>query len=339
MPPVDLHRRALLAGLLGIAGCGARLSGFPFDGAPLGAPAGDDDLHVVFFSVACFVVRWRDVAVLTDPFFTYLPLGRVAFGRSLPDPAASAVASPFLPDVRLVVIGHTHYDHCLDLATVAPRLHADARIVASETAAHLYAASALPRPIDVVNAHLAGPDAPGRWMPHPGGRLRVLPIRSGHPDNVPGIHLWKRQLTEDRTRPPTRAAHYQEGLTLAFLIDWLDVDGSVVWRVFVENSTTGPPAGLVPEAIAAERPVDVALLGMDTANRLADGAPTCLDRIAARRVFLCHWGDFFRPKDRPPREIVKVDLPRLRQVLRARPDGDRFVFPGWDTHHVVRRDA
>ena len=337
--PLLLERRALLGSLLGVFGCGASLATFPFDGVPIASrldAANDDTLDVIFFSVACFVVSWRGVRVLTDPFFTHVPLGQVGFGHTRPNPQASLVARPWLGDVRYVLVGHSHYDHCLDLLPTAPHLHPDARILGSRTLAHLYASDPPARPIDVVNSHLATPETAGHWMQHPSGLLRVLPIRSAHPDNIPGIHLWKRSLKRDRTRPLTRARHYQEGATLAFLVDWLNPTGDVTARMYVENSTTGPPAGCAPAHRFDERPIDLALLGMDTANLLARGKPTILDHIDPTHVMFCHWSDFFRDTSETPHEIVKVNLPALRETLTWRSDGERYLFPGFGSRHRLR---
>lgn len=337
--PLLLHRRALLGSLLGTLGCGASLANFPFDGRPIETalePPTDDVLEVVFFSVACFMVSWRGIRILTDPFFTVYPLESVIFERILPDANASAIATPYLPDVRGVLVGHSHYDHCLDLVPIASRLHPDARIFGSQTLAHLFAGEPLARPIDVANPHLATADSPGRWMMHPSRHLRVLPIRSQHPDNIPGIHVWKRTLSRDQDKPLSRASQYQEGATLAFLVDWLDDTGRVTARIYIENSTTGPPAGLAPPVQLHEHPIDLAILGMDTANLLAQGRPSILDHIDPTHVMYCHWSDFFRDPSMTPREIVKVDLPAIRKTLMRRTDGAQHLIPGFRTRHLLR---
>ncbi|MCB9679833.1 MAG: MBL fold metallo-hydrolase [Alphaproteobacteria bacterium] len=335
---MQLTRRTLLtsaAASVGLGACGARLDTFPFDGdtVPQGGP---DDLRATFASVGCFHLQWRDLGLLTDPFFTHVSLARAGFGEVVPDPAASASWWDQLGDVRAVLVGHGHYDHCLDLPVVAPHLHPDAVVCAGATVAHTFAPLAVPRAFRVVNDQLASPTRPGRWIELADGRMRVLPIASGHPSNVRGIHVFRGALTEDRTTPPTRASHYQEGITVAWLVDLLDADGAVARRVYVQTSSTGPPAGLAPQATFDAHPVDLAVLAMDCATFRARGEPSILDHIRPRRVLFCHWGDFFRAKDQPPREGVKVDLPWLRDTLRAEPGGERFLFPGWGRHFAFQ---
>ena len=324
-----LTRRSVLIGATALAGCGARLHDFPFDGAGSELQGLDDDLRLRFYSVGCFHLQWRDQGVLTDPFFTHLPFGRVAFGRVEPDPAAVEPVLGELSDVRAVVIGHSHYDHCLALSEVAGHLHPSALLCGSATAARTFAPLELPREWVMVNERLATAEKPGSWIVHPEGKLRVLPILSGHPDNIRGIHLYQRRLEEDRKTAPRKAGHYQEGVTVAWLIDWLDEDGQIAHRVYQQTSSVGPPAGLAPASVFEERRIDLALLAMDCANLRVRGEPSILDHIDPRQVMFCHWGDFFRSKDKVPREGVKVNLPKLQLALRAEPGGERYLFPGW----------
>ena len=131
-----------------------------------------------------------------------------------------------------MLIGHNHYDHNLDLPYVAPHLHPDAVVLGSDTMMHTFAPSNLPIPLVGLNASLATVDTVGEWWVHPSKRLRVLPILSGHPNNYLFIHLFQERLSTDRQSKPTKASHYQEGETLAFLVDHLDVDGNIACCTF-----------------------------------------------------------------------------------------------------------
>ena len=64
------------------------------------------------------------------------------------------------------------------------------------------------------------------------------------------------------------------------------------------------------------------------ANLRAKGRDNILDRLEPRAVVFCHWEDFFRPKTRPPREIVKVNLDKLREANPSTPER-AIYFPSW----------
>ena len=322
-----LSRRGLLGLAAGMAGCGARLHDFPFHGSTtLSAPLG---LSVRFASVCCAVVEGFGTAVLCDPFFTHLPLRQVAVGRTVSDPAAVAPFVSHLNAVEAVIVGHSHYDHAMAVPTVDPHLASEAVFLGSETLAHTFAASSLRHPVVALNDQLTTMDRIGQPWLHPGGRLRIWPILSGHPTQWAFFHLYRRQLQAPRSRPPVRAHHYQEGVTLAFLVDFLEA-GAVVARVYVESSSRGRPDGFFPPALLEERGVDLALVSMDVANREMRSGDSVLHLLQPRHVVFTHYEDFFRGKDEPPREIVKVNLPQTRTFFQNTPERSYWI-PGWNT--------
>ncbi len=325
-------RRNLLGStLLGLIGCGAPLRRFPFDqGDP--QPTGSG-LQVDFYGVTCFRLKWNNTAVLVDPFWTYLPLLKVGFGKTPSDPRQVDPYIEQLGDVQSVLVGHSHYDHVLDLPYVAEHLAPNTTVFCNQTLVHTLAPLNLPLQWQAMNQHRATSEQAGRWFLANDGKVRVMAIASGHPNNYAFFHMWPNKIHKDRNKPPTRASHFQEGITLAFLVDFLQPDGkTIAHRVYVQTSSRGHPDGFFPKRIVEERSVDVALLGMDCANIEASGAPSIIDFIEPKTVLFCHWENFFRDKSKPPREIVKVNLGSLKQHFDT---DDRFDyrFPGWDTRH------
>ena len=220
MGPHLFHRRTFLTTALGaVAGCGASLRQFPFD-------KGDErpdkpGLTVDFYGVTCFRLTWKDTAVLVDPFWTYLPLLKVGLGRSFSDPAQVDPYIHQLKQVESVLVGHSHYDHVLDLPYVAPHLRPTATVFSNQTLVHTLAPLDLPLRYQAMNERAATPEHKGQWVSANGGKVRVMAIASGHPNNYAFFHMWPRHVTDDRKKPPTRASHFQEGMTLAFLLDFL----------------------------------------------------------------------------------------------------------------------
>ena len=324
-----ITRRALLAGAAGAAGCGASLSNFPFDtGHTLSSHLG---LELHFFSVCCVWMRWAGGSVLIDPFWTHVPLGQVVFGHVAEAPDALAGRESMFADTRAVLVGHTHYDHVMGLPLVDPLLPDDAVHLGSPTLGHTFAAAGLTHPVVDVSPHLATPDTPPRWWHHPSGALRVLPLQSAHPNQWLFFHLYRRRLAKDRQRPPRRVGHYQEGLTLAYLVDLLDGD-RIQARVYVETSSCGHEASFPPAATLAEHPVDVAVVSMDIANQEQASGTSVLDVLNAPTVFFVHYEDFFSSLEAAPREIVKVDLPRTRAHFGAETQAT-YLISSWNQRY------
>ena len=311
-----------------LAGCGASLARFPFD-TRFPAPA-SMGLTVTFYGVGCFRISYKGQEVLSDPFWSYLPLWQLVFGEALPDPEQVDPYLHELSQVQTVLIGHNHYDHNLDLPYVAPHLHPDAVIVGSDTMVHTFAPNDMPRPMVGLNDAMATVEKSGQWWMHPSKKVRVLPILSGHPKQYLFIHLFREELKADRATSPERVSDYQEGVTMAFLVDYLDDTGAIERRVYIQTSSTGYPAGFFPKEVLEEHPVDVALIAMDCANLEMEGRYTVLDFLEPSVVVFCHWEDFFRRKEKTPREIVKVNLPKARRFFKNT-EKTTYLFPGFDS--------
>ena len=68
----------------------------------------------------------------TDPFWSHIPLRQVALGELTHDLQEIDLHRHDLAQVSAVVVGHSHYDHCMDLDEIAADLHKDAASMAVE---------------------------------------------------------------------------------------------------------------------------------------------------------------------------------------------------------------
>ena len=187
-----------------------------------------------------------------------------------------------------------------------------------------------------MNDRLTEPRRIGPWFYNEERSLRILPIRSAHPNQWLCFHLYKEQLRQDLPKPPRHVSDFQEGLTFAFLVDFLEQEQPVK-RIYVQTSSTGYPAGFFPESILAECPVDVALLAMDCANiKRHSRKRSIIDYLQPSHVIFCHWEDFFEPKAGVPKRSSRWTY-RIWQFFAARQTA--IIFPYWNSRFVFAEQS
>jgi L-ascorbate metabolism protein UlaG (beta-lactamase superfamily) len=312
------------------------------DGPPaivVDAPAITPPLQVHSLGVQGFALQVGDEVVLTAPMFTRQSTLGVTLGIPLAaDTAAIAdgLAGIPLAQVRAVVSGHAHYDHLLDVPQIlaaAPSAH----VFTNRSGQHMLAALAPDRPgctnaqptpviardrviamdaalasrVDYTNCPaLRPPGAPvqGTWVTAPGGRVRVMAVCSAHPDQIGPIHFGEGAIDADQCELPQGASGWLEGMTLAFLIDFLDAGGEPVYRVFYQDAPADGSIGEVPAAVLGDIPVDLALLCVGSYAAVENQPTGILANLGPRFAVSGHWEDFFVPRDQPPQPLPLLDL-------------------------------
>ncbi len=292
----------------------------------LAAP-GREVFRMTYLGAGGWILEAAGERVLTAPLFSNPSFLRTGLGTIEADTVLiDGYAGRYdLSDVPLILVGHAHYDHLMDVPRIATRHAPRARILGSATVERTLGTWAgVDGRVDVIEAADGGDvEGAGRWLRY-GERIRVMPLRSMHGPHFAGITLYRGGRDRPLDRPPRRADEWIEGETWAFLIDFLDADGGVAVRIYYQDATAAPPLGFAPEAVIAERAVDVAVLVPATFEEL-DWDPEALVRnLRPGRIVLGHWEDFFVPVDE---EAVAVPFTDVREFERRL---DRvFSGPVW----------
>lgn len=311
---MQLRRLILAVALIPLA-CAAPFSvplgQCPVASAPPGVPE-DSALVVHYLGVSGFLLKHGDDVVLTAPLYSNPSLAEVVLDHAIrPD---SAQVDRFLPpeaaQARAILVGHSHYDHLLDVSNIARRHATQARVYGSPTTRHLLAA--FPdldgRVVAVEEEDLGNHERPGGWL-DVAPRVRIMALESHHSSQVTlelpfspqptPIHVWRGGLDHDREAPPRTASDWAEGAVYAYVVDFLDTPGGrPLFRIYFQDSGTDEPVGYVPEAVLREKRVDVALLcvGGDF-HRLRRHPEGILENTRPRHAVLGHWEDFFVTQD------------------------------------------
>ncbi len=181
----------------------------------------------------------------------------------------------------------------------------------------------------------------GRWVEIPDSHMRVRALCSSHPDQFAGIHFGEGCVEEDPCSPPTDAPDWKEGLTLAFLIDFLDPEtGSPAFRVYYQDAPAEAPVSHPHPELLTEKAVDLAIVNGGNYEAVAGHPAGILAALEPRYAVVGHWEDFFRPQDEPIEPLPFLDKEEIRARLADALPGEppRYWIPDPGTELTFSRE-
>ena len=262
-----------------------------------GAPR-DAGVSVRWLGTAGFSIEYAGHVLLIDPYVTRTSLARAVASPLVSDREAVALHAP---RADAIVVGHTHFDHALDVPAIA--LQTGARVFGSSSAASLCrgAGVAASHVIDVQSSLRAGTYeaeiGPFFLRFHPSAHSRLILGKVPLPGDI-----------DDCDAFPMRLHRYRCGAVFA-------VEIRVAGRTLFHLGS----AELVEQALGSPRGREVDLLllcvaGWTKSERFPERA---LAALSPRAVLLSHWDDFFRPLASPVRALPALKLPQLIDRLSA----------------------
>lgn len=330
-------RTALLAVVLAASSCfrpvGPAVTGLVRVPAPVG-----EEVRLTYLGVGGWIFERGGEQILAAPLFTHPGLFRAGLWDVRSDTALvnRHMAAYDVARARAILVGHAHYDHLMDVPQVARRHAPRAAILGSAVVKNTLGSwSGVADRVVEIDDPAGDLDAAGRWIALSPG-LRVLPLRSHHAAHFDGYTLYSGTTDRPLEREPGTAAEWVDGPSYAFLVDFLDENGGVAFRIYYQDAVAAPPRGLAPEALMEERPVDVAILVPATFDQVDWHPEALVENLRPRWVLLGHWEDFFEAAAPDARSLPLTDLGhfqgRLDRVRRGpswRPGmGTVFVFGG-----------
>lgn len=263
-----------------------------------------DDLLLPGLRLGSTVVRWLGCAgfelthpsgatLLIDPYLTRAGLSRLV-GRRRVAPDEARLARE-LPRADGIVVGHSHFDHVLDVPAIARRT--GARVFGSRSTVNLLRAGGVD---DGQIVECRGGETfevgPFTVTLVPSLHSRFLFGRVPYPGDIPcSCEL------------PTRLSAYRCGDVFGVAVE---VDGARLYHLGSAELIDGAvPAGL--------RGADVFLMGISGRQATERYVPRALGAVQPRLVVPMHYDDFFRPVDRPMRLLPLTRFGRYVDECRA----------------------
>src|SRR5262249_22031584 len=132
-----------------------------------------------------------------------------------------------LARASLILSGHTHYDHLMDVPHVMKRWATRADVPVYGNDAMLLVLAALKPP--ALYGRLVSVERPiGQGIDVPKSRIRLWPVASEHSPQIPfpklfgfevfpAVQLWRGQPEQELTALPTRAGQWAQGRVIAYV--------------------------------------------------------------------------------------------------------------------------
>lgn len=247
-------------------------------------------LELAWLGVAGFRFTYQGQHLLVDPYLTRISAGDFVHRRVAP---AATERLRSLPDPLAILVGHTHFDHALDVPALAAR--AGCKAYGSASLAQLFKVHGRPELAVTVEPH----------RPIELGPFTVTFVPSLHSRLAAG--LWTPSDGElscehlDELTPQAYRCGQVWGIHIA-------VGGATFYHHGSCN--------LVDDEIR-HRGVDYFLAGIAGRRFTTRYWQRILARLEPRVVVPHHFDDFFRPLDEPLAYSLNVNLAALPDELRA----------------------
>jgi L-ascorbate metabolism protein UlaG (beta-lactamase superfamily) len=252
-----------------------------------------DDVRVQWLGTAGFAIEHGGTTLLIDPYVTRASIAQCVLAPLRSD--ADAVAR-YAPRADAIVVGHTHFDHALDVPDIA--LRTGARVFGSRSAAALCRARGVPAARVEVVEHEVGQRPIEREV----GPFTLRFVPSAHAPIALGRVPFAGEIA-DCADVPMRIGAYKCGAVFGVEIR---VAGRTIYHL---------GSAELLDAHAEVKHVDLLLLctaGWTTSQHLPERVGY---RLSPGAVLLSHWDDFLRPLDKPVRALPAMQLPRLVERL------------------------
>jgi hypothetical protein len=317
------------------------------------------DVDVIYLGCGGSYLVRNGEGLLIDPFFSNQKFGKI--GRSVllskkgkanfksdPDMIAAGINAlkkipgQESPNILAIINSHSHYDHLMDIPAVYQQLKHKPEVLINESGFNTCHEVIDTANMIVLEKHMVTHDAirPPVKIRTAKSRINIYPILADHNPHFRNIKFFVGANTKPVSSfsdpyAKTKANLWLEGKTFSFLIDYLDENDQVDYRIFIQSSSCNPPAG-IPPATLLDRPVDLALLGIVSYSFSPDYPCEWLNKLSPRDVVWLHWEDFFRKYTKEPKTIRGTDIPGFFDVPCVQPykKSAKFVWPRTKIHFV-----
>ncbi len=305
----------------------------------------DKKIRMRYLGCGGFYMADASNALLIDPYFSNKRLLAVSMLKMKTKPGnvkygLEAIETDIREKVRGIFVTHSHFDHMLDVPyiyhhntdTATTNIYTSlsgANIMANVVAAHVVNMehNSVSNYLQNGKQYFLGTDS----------SILVTPIYAEHAPHYKNIRFYTGQSEKmsqyhcDTCK--TRASQWKLGTTFAFLVDFLDKEKNIDFRIFIQSSAAQPKYGFITEELLNRHPVNLAILGAASFDYVWDYPEAIIDHLRPEKIIICHWEDFFKPYTREEKRTVRFTnlrkfIYRLNSIYPYTLNGvERFSMP------------
>ncbi len=236
-------------------------------------------------------MSYQGTVIWIDPYVTRLSLADLVRRKVVP-PSGAAVER-WIDAADAVLVGHTHFDHALDVPAIAKQF--GCRVYGSRSLHHLMGLHGLSKQAVIVTPHLD----------HHVGPFRFHFVPSLHSKLQLGLGIpYSGELTCEHVDALTPQA-YKCGQVWGIYIEVAGV------RFYHQGS-----CDLIEDEIK-DKDIDVLLAGISGRRFTKDYFQRIIRAVKPRLIIPTHYDDFFRPLGEPSKFSFNVNLTGFADEVRA----------------------
>ena len=315
-----------------------------------------DSILIQYIGCGGFLIRYGNEGVLIDPYFSN---ANVLKRLRQPLKSDTALIDNFFVQnvknardtegvIKTILISHAHHDHLADVPSLLKRNLSLEKLtlIGSKTMGNLIQSFGFQldtkRQILNFDSVFTKKNNGSPNMPETGqyasqnGRLRITAVKSEHAPHLLGIKLPLISGNVDKIpkTPPQSTLDYKEGVDYNYMIDFLNTEGGIIFRIFSNaGASANAPIGFPPSALLNEKKVDVLLLCGASFGQVHGYPEKLVALVKPEKVFVAHWEDFFTPIPellKKPRTVPMTNIPKFMTILKK-----AMVDNGIDSQPII----
>lgn len=208
---------------LTLIGCASTLKLQEHSTTPTNTDNQQAKLSIQYLGVGGHRIQYGADILITGPSFTNPHLLRT--GPFMPLSSNHKEVDKYMPEsseAQMMLVGHAHYDHLLDVAYIMQTHTPKAHLYGSQTTINSVASELPAERMTAMNEHMGTRETPGPWFYSQSGTMRIMALKSSHAPHFMGIKLMQGKHKKALDALPWHAFKWKEGQSLAFVFDFLD---------------------------------------------------------------------------------------------------------------------